>query len=787
MKSFWRLGGVGARVVLAIFVALMKPGFAQNPPAPAPSGIDPAMEKPLEDFIAKETAREASIHFLHFVLERRETYIHADGSVLKPPMPTHLEAWIDTVGNVYRYEYKPRVSQWIDGPAPYSAEDSTQLCDGKMQYYITRDEDLANLQGRPVQPNVKEYREDLLMHDPDALQTAQYALGVLLKGKPAGFAPDMRVQWTTWNGIKVLEVVEDYPNFQGPPGVSQRRVYRLDPAHDLALVSYEMSIPTRDKGGEPFLSYAVDRFAKSSAGFFYPAVYRTGLMESGTGKYDSTSEQSVAMVSTYEPLSALPAHLTDLPKPQGDEYVAQDGTVAQPPAIHLTVLDGKTKKPVANAPVVVRIDRQKEVLTKTDANGAVDIPLPKEEVKYLSLACDQAPYVPQVAQWRRYANPLRIPAQYEMDLAAGLPISGRIEDESGQPVAGAEVEAAIFEPRSSSPSFSNQYDLWFHKAKSDAQGKWRLERFPESLDGLSMRVSHPDFAASTDYGSEPWTMLTTQPVTSLRDGTAVIVLKRGNTLTGQILGADGKPAAGARLTVGKDMWGSNLPQTKTDATGHFTFKGLASGDNTLTIEAAGCKPKAIAISPPQTQALGTIQMEKGRVLRGHVVDAVGKPLAGCEVVADTWNQLRTVDDRLVTDANGNFTWDGAPDEPVIFVLLHGASGQTLYDLSLTAGDAVQTITMKPAMHLKAQVVDAKTGQPIAKFRVTPGLLWPNSPDPTWEGERAKFEQNGAFEWKSNRIGPGCVLKIEAEGYATLISDPYATTQGDYTAVFKLTK
>jgi uncharacterized GH25 family protein len=554
------------------------------------------------------------------------------------------------------------------------------------------------------------------------------------------------------------------------------------------LCSYELAFPARARSDQPQSVYEVDRFAKSSAGFFYPAVYRRSNMAGNTSKFDTTSTDSVATLLIYEPLTALPAHITDLPKPKGQEYVGQDNTVAQPPAVRVTVLDAKTKKPVAGAPVNVRIGDPgpEEFSLTTDAGGVVTVKLPKEEVSYLSLACDEAPYVPQGVWWRKYANPLRLPAQYEMDLETGSPISGRIQGDAGQPIEGAQVEVSIFGPRTSVASFSNHYDIFFHTAKSDAQGRWKLDRFPEALDGLSLRVTHPDYQATTDYGSSDYTMVTQQPLGSLRDGTSVIVLKRGSLLSGQIFGADGKPLAGARLVMGKDIWGTNMPETKTDASGHFTFKGLSSGDNFLTIEAAGHKPKIISLTLPLMQSMDAIHLEKGRVLRGHVVDAGGKPCAGFEVMPDTWNKLRTLDHRMTTDANGNFTWDGAPDESVTFEIGRGPNDPELDDLPLQAGDAVQTITMKPAVHVSAQVVDAKTGQPIAKFRVTPGLLFPNRADPVWESEYAKFGAQGTLEWKTNRMGPACVLKIEADGYETLVSDPYRTAQGDFTAVFKLT-
>jgi hypothetical protein len=398
--------------------------------------------------------------------------------------------------------------------------------------------------------------------------------------------------------------------------------------------------------------------------------------------------------------------------------------------------------------------------------------------------------VPMDVQWRRYANPLRLPAQYEMDLEMGSPISGHIQGEAGQPVEGADVDVSIFGPRDSVAEFSNRWGLFDCMAKTDAQGQWRLDRFPDSLDGLCIRVTHPDYQPTTDYGTESYALATPQSLSSLRDGTSVIILKRGNLLGGQIFGADGKPLENARLVVGKDIWGTNMPETQSRANGHFVFKGLPSGDNFLTIQAAGYKPKIIPLTLPLTQSMDPIHLEKGRVLRGHVVDAQGKPCAGAELRPDTWNKLRTLDLRLTTDANGDFTWDGAPDEPVTFsVAAPRPSTGFISDLPLQASDAVQTISLKPALHLTAQVVDGKTGQPVGKFRVTPGLIFAgNNPSyPAWQTQDTKNGVQGAFDWSANRMAPSLVFKVEADGYETLISDPYKTTQSDYAATFKLTK
>ncbi len=133
-------------------------------------------------------------------------------------------------------------------------------------------------------------------------------------------------------------------------------------------------------------------------------------------------------------------------------------------------------------------------------------------------------------------------------------------------------------------------------------------------------------------------------------------------------------------------------------------------------------------------------------------------------------------------------WNGAPDEPVTFSIGGREPGAAfLWDLPLQASDAAQTISLRPALHLTAQVVDSKTGQPIAKFRVTPGEVFGSRPEPSWDSANAKSCTQGALDWSSHRMGVGYVFKVEADGYEPLVSELFKTTQSDYAATFKLTK
>src|SRR6218665_895700 len=72
--------------------------------------------------------------------------------------------------------------------------------------------------------------------------------------------------------------------------------------------------------------------------------------------------------------------------------------------------------------------------------GGVAIPLPAGEITYLSVRAKAEGFAPQVVHWRKQGDPLQLPERYSAKLWRGSPVSGKVVDESGQPVAGAKVE-----------------------------------------------------------------------------------------------------------------------------------------------------------------------------------------------------------------------------------------------------------------------------------------------------------------------------------------------------------
>jgi hypothetical protein len=116
-----------------------------------------------------------------------------------------------------------------------------------------------------------------------------------------------------------------------------------------------------------------------------------------------------------------------------------------------------------------------------------------------------------------------------------------------------------------------------------------------------------------------------------------------------------------------------------------------------------------------------------------------------------------------TDAQGRFEWGAAPAERVPFwITAEGyVSGQVIW---LTAGGQEAVITLRPAVDVTIQAVDAETGAAIPRFRIeiatrdpsTGGFRWGQ---PTGRTAPRKFQtvleaEKGPYHFR-----------ISAEGYA----------------------
>lgn len=356
----------------------------------------------------------------------------------------------------------------------------------------------------------------------------------------------------------------------------------------------------------------------------------------------------------------------------------------------------------------------------------------------------------------------------EVALKDGGALAGRVVDPDGAGIAGAAV-ALRPEGRPGFGGFDSP------RALTDARGEFRME-------GLAPGIYALDASAS---GFAPAEQARATIEAGVDPAEAVLRLREGRVVRGQVVDRDRRPVAGAEIFVRSNARGGPLviefggapggaqeADAVSGADGRFTLRGLP--DDTaarLTARAEGYASGRAAVEPAASEVL--ITLTPALRLAGRILDADGAGVAGLDVAVERaddefdfrsfWNDRSTV-----TGADGGFAIEGL-DAGVWRVLAQTAThsvGDARVDLARDVDDFLARLA--PASLFSMRVTDAATGDPIVGANVS---LAP-------QDEEAGF------------AGPGEVrreVRIRAGGGPPQISfggDEHATTDGDGVAVFR---
>jgi len=338
---------------------------------------------------------------------------------------------------------------------------------------------------------------------------------------------------------------------------------------------------------------------------------------------------------------------------------------------------------------------------------------------------------------------------------------GTIVNEQGQPIGG--VKLQIWWRAPTGP-------LTRGSCTTDAQGHWQVE-LPSDVRDVDVQLAHPDYIGDQSYREDK------PPLSRLRDGTSVMVMKKGLTVNGRVQNEAGQPLANA-LILSHDRYattaaGAALEDSttaRTNADGRFVLTGLAAGPRELTVTAPGYGPERVPIEVTPEMTTVQVTMRPGGVFRGQVLDEEGKPVEDAGIYCRRW---KTQQGHIVsltgrTDAEGRFTVADAPlkGELEFYVskkgfLIHNSS------ISLPVESYHATLYRPPV--LSGTVLDDQTGQPVADFELTQGILWPTSSRLSWLDRQAVHAEDGAFAATFERFGvgsalPWCAVRIRAAGY-----------------------
>jgi RNA polymerase sigma factor (sigma-70 family) len=261
----------------------------------------------------------------------------------------------------------------------------------------------------------------------------------------------------------------------------------------------------------------------------------------------------------------------------------------------------------------------------------------------------------------------------------------------------------------------------------------------------------------------------------------------GVTVNGRVLDRAGRPIAGARVGQGSNRQQGATPEVTTDAEGRFVFPGVAPGTVILTVQAAGHAPELKSVTARMGMEPLEFRLGPGRSIRGRIVDLAGKPIAGAPISAGFWRNHQSLVWHTLTDADGRYRWDEAPEDEVLIDI--GALGYTSKRfLTFAPGQTDRVIPMLRPRFVRGSVTDAETGKPIGTFTVLTGSAGDAGEDPEWEYASARAGARGAYEVKLGAELRNFVrfVRIEADGYVPQRSRPFQEDEAEWDHRFDFT-
>lgn len=520
----------------------------------------------------------------------------------------------------------------------------------------------------------------------------------------------------------------------------------------------------------------------------------------GTIIYTTVPRPGDSPGSASSPPSApaiAPAGAPVAPDGQQPSPGSQDGVPASAPitavppdadTLRLTLLAADSGQPVPGVRIKYRGWEKERFSRKefiSNRAGTCDVSLPRGTITHLELTSVAEGFADTRLEWLTERGET-IPAAYTVRLIRPVPISGRILDPDGVPVAGAKMgwnhqddPAAVSRPES--------HEFGWIEVETDSDGRWRINRIAgDMLRRLYGSPQHPEYVAppllmvSENRGAEQ----------ALREGTHVFRMGRALTISGLVVDPDGKPVPDATVHVG-GVGESGRRESKSFADGTFTVPGCRPGRNLVTAEAPGFTAGTVQVDVSGNTGPVRVALQRGRILRLKVVDKAGQPIAGAWVWYDTMRPRRVapgetsppavqVEFSPKTDAEGRAVWEGAPEGDLYFSF-HKQGYMRRDDVKVPADGEEHVVTLAPGLVVSGTVLDAATGAPIPQFRIACG--WPS---PVLGGEiQPRFSNierfwlsftGGKFKhsFEEPLIGglpsnPGYILKFEAEGYAPALS------------------
>jgi hypothetical protein len=248
---------------------------------------------------------------------------------------------------------------------------------------------------------------------------------------------------------------------------------------------------------------------------------------------------------------------------------------------------------------------------------------------------------------------------------------------------------------------------------------------------------------------------------------ALNVLRAGEgsskgSLSGMIVARDGQPVGGARLVV--NTWHNRrLAEAHSDTQGHFRLGPVDPEYRhpfCIFIEADGFAPQCIpgesySIFPGEDFDLGKIQIDRGRVFGGQVIDVDGGPARHAKITYKVSGRHGVMSEQhAVTDSGGRFRTIPLPVGK-LYVFVAATERQLAWiECPVQPGgeEVLKPIRLRPDVPVQGTVKDER-GRPVAGVPVRANYEYETVTD-----------AEGKFQVRGFGVNPHFQLQIRREGY-----------------------
>ncbi len=453
------------------------------------------------------------------------------------------------------------------------------------------------------------------------------------------------------------------------------------------------------------------------------------------------------------------------------QTIAQDAVDAPADGeMTIIVTDAESGRPVEG--VRLRLngwigERLREEL-RTDKDGRASLKWQKgDEIRLLWMDVLHTGHAPQSHLWRNGNSDVELPRQVTLQLVRGQKTGGVVTGADGKPIAGVSVRITM-------PITAPKLDSYVFTAgelTTEGDGRWVWNEAPRDIGKVSASYEKDGYLRS---GAR------------LQDGLAnFAVLKKGLSVTGRVTDEAGKPVAGATVQLGRSRVGNGGHKTLSSDDGKFEIVNCKPGPTFITVQAARFSPQVQELTVSDETPPVEFSLNPGHLLRGRVIDKDGKPVSGVIVDPDTWNGIRTLEQRMTTGPDGRFEWNGAPADTVRFsILKQGYMAHRRYELNASAEELV--VTLLPLLSISGTVTDAESGKPLPEFAIREGYQFEGSDQVYWSRNPPITFRDGKFSRSFGEPRQGHFLQVVARGYLPATSRAFRSDEGQVVFDFMLT-